>query len=493
MRFHLVPARQIAAIVLFCVTPGFLNAAGIEGKESIRKSLVRIQTVSQLPDYTTPWNPGRIERGVGAGFVVAGNRIMTNAHVVSNARVIVVSREGDPKPYAARVSVIAHDCDLALLETENPAFFEGMVALEFGGIPAIESTVMAYGYPIGGDRLSVTRGIVSRIDFLPYSHSGADSHLAIQIDAAINPGNSGGPVMQDGKVVGVAFQGYSGDVAQSTGYMIPTPVVRRFLKDVEDGTYDRYMDLSVSYSPLINPATRRAKGLTDGELGVLVSTVFGQGSSAGIIEPGDVIVGIDGMPVASDGSVELEGERVEMAEVVERKFKGDSVKLDVLRDQKPLALTVPLNEPFPFSKFANAYDVKPRFLVFGGLVFQPLDRNFLMVNRVDNLRTRHVFDNFLADHIYKDRDEIVILSAILEDPVNSFSSEFKHSVVDKVNGKVIRNLSDLTDAFAAPAEWYTIEFLGGARPFVMEGAAVQSARQGILARYGVRQESNLTE
>ena len=89
-----------------------------------------------------------------------------------------------------------------------------MVPLKFGGIPDLESTVSAYGYPIGGERMSVTTGIVSRIDFQLYTHSSIDQHLAIQISAQINPGNSGGPVMQNGKVVGVAFQGYSGDVAQ---------------------------------------------------------------------------------------------------------------------------------------------------------------------------------------------------------------------------------------------------------------------------------------
>jgi len=86
-----------------------------------------------------------------------------------------------------------------------------MVPLKFGGIPELESTVSAYGYPIGGERMSVTTGIVSRIDFQLYTHSSIDQHLAVQISAQINPGNSGGPVMQNAKVIGVAFQGYSGD------------------------------------------------------------------------------------------------------------------------------------------------------------------------------------------------------------------------------------------------------------------------------------------
>ena len=225
------------SLFLFCV---FL-AAGLHAAE-VAESLVRIEATSQEPNYKAPWSPGDVSSGVGAGFIVQGDRILTNAHVISNVRFLTVNKEGDPKPYAAKVLYVAHDCDLAMLSVEKAEFFNGTTALELGDIPVIESTVSVYGYPIGGKRLSVTRGIVSRIDFQTYSHSGMDSHLTIQIDAAINPGNSGGPVMQKGKVVGVAFQGYSGDVAQNVGYKIPTPVVKRFLKDVADGRYDRYVD-----------------------------------------------------------------------------------------------------------------------------------------------------------------------------------------------------------------------------------------------------------
>jgi len=484
----------IALSILTLISAPMLFAEGPDDTiNKMRRSLVRIQTVSQEPDYTSPWNPGRISRGTGAGFVISGNRIVTNAHVISNARLITVTREGDPKPYPARVVAVGHDCDLAVLEPENKSFFDGMVALEFGELPAIESTVMAYGYPIGGDRLSVTRGIVSRIDFQTYSHSGADMHLTIQIDAAINPGNSGGPVMQDGKVVGVAFQGYSGDVAQSTGYMIPTPVVRRFLADIEDGTYDRYMDLSLTYYPMFSPAARRAKGLPSDDIGVIVGTVFGGGSSAGIVQSGDVITAIDGNPVASDGSVNLDGERVEMAEIVERKFKGDTVALDVVREGEPKSLVVTLDKPFPYAKYANAYDVAPKYLVFGGLVFQPMDQNFLNANPVENLRTRFIFDNFLSDQLYKDREEIVVLSGILEDPVNSFAKPYLYDIIDKVNDQPIRTMQDLANAFDQKADRYVLEFLGGSRPFVLERNAVDEAKDRILSNYGVRTDRNLTE
>ncbi len=228
-------------------------------------AIVRVEVDTKQPNYRVPWNIGGMSSGNGTGFLVGKNRFLTNAHVVSNNRLIYIKKVSDPKPYLARVISVAHDCDLALLELETDEDFKsafgGIEPLYIGGTPKLNTTVIAVGYPIGGERISVTRGVVSRIDFRAYSHSGVDNHLAIQVDAAINPGNSGGPVLQNNQVVGVAFQGYSGSVAQNTGYMIPVPVIERFLKDTEDGKYDYYVDLATSTINILNPAQRKALGL----------------------------------------------------------------------------------------------------------------------------------------------------------------------------------------------------------------------------------------
>jgi S1-C subfamily serine protease len=466
-------------------------ATGIVQAAPVARSLVRIEATSQEPSYKAPWNPGEVSGGVGAGFIISGDRIMTNAHVVSNARFLTVSKEGDSRPHPAKVLYIAHDCDLALLTVEEPGFFDGTAALEFGGIPAIESTVSVYGYPIGGSRLSVTRGIVSRIDFQTYSHSGMDSHLTIQIDAAINPGNSGGPVLQNGKIVGIAFQGYSGDVAQNVGYMIPTPVAKRFLKDVADGHYDGYVDLALSYKNLFNPAARRALGLKEDDRGVLVGSIYGGGSSEGIVRPGDVLMAIDGLPISSDATIPMDNDSVPLAEVVERKFKGDEVTLEVVRDGNPLQLKVPLAAPWPFTLHSNAYDVDPRFIVFGGLIFQPVDQNWMSEYQPTDLRLRYTFDFFIEDKIYKDRPEIIALSGILADPVNAYAVDSRFGILDEINGRKILKLADAAEEFAKPADFYVIKMAGGGRPIVLERKAVEEARQRILSRYGVTKEQKL--
>jgi len=468
-----------------------LWSANLFGAPGPAASMVRISTTAQQPDYLVPWNPGNVGSGVGAGFVISGKRIMTNAHVVSNATFITVVKEGDPTPWEARVLHVAHDCDLAILGVYDERFFEGTKPLEFGGIPALESTVSAYGYPIGGDRLSVTTGVVSRIDFQPYSHSEVDSHLAIQIDAAINPGNSGGPVMQNGKVVGVAFQGFSGAVAQNVGYMIPTPVVRRFLKDVEDGSYDRYMDLAATYFPILNPAMRKALGIEEPDRGVIIGSVFDGGPSVGKLQPGDVILSVDGYKVYADGKIDLDGEKTEMAEVFERKFKGDKVKLEILRGGEKQEVTLDLDRPWPFEMQARAYDKRPRFVLVGGLLFQPLNRDFLDAQKDVDTRLRYFFDFFVADHLYRERPEVIVLSEILKDPVNTYAAPFKGGIVDKINGQQIKTLDDVAAAFEQPGEFHVIEILGEGRPIVLERSALAEAGERIRQRYRVSADKNL--
>jgi S1-C subfamily serine protease len=470
---------------------GHEGLTATEDIPKIRKGVVRLSVSAQVPDYSVPWNPGRITRGVGTGFLISGKRILTNAHISSNARFIAVQKENDSRMYEAKVKFIAHDCDLAILEVPDKSFFDGMSHLSFGSVPSLDSTVTVLGYPIGGRRLSVTRGVVSRIDFQGYSHSAVDSHLTIQIDAAINPGNSGGPVLQDNAVVGVAFQGLSGNVAQNVGYMIPVPVIKRFLTDIKDGQYNRYVDLSIRQFPLLNNAYRRAMGLAPGDYGVIVSSVLKTSPAARILRPGDVLLAIDGLAIFSNGYVEMGDERVRMEEVVERKYKGDFVRLKIIRDRKEIEVTVPLDSPWPYLIQARRHDVKPRFVVFGGLIFQPLSYNFLKASNIKDINLLYHCYYFVDNELYLKTPEIVVLSKILTDPINVYLSGFGNSIVQKINDKNIRTLKDVSDAFKEPADYYVIRLMGKHRPVVLERKAVEEARERIIRGYGVLKEEYL--
>jgi S1-C subfamily serine protease len=458
------------------------NGAAIE---VLRKAVVRIHVVAQVPDYSVPWSPGQTSSGSGSGFVIEGNRILTNAHISSNARFIAVVKEGDARQYEARVRYIAHDCDLAVLEVIDSTFFDGMTRLELGAVPPLDSTVVVLGYPIGGNRLSVTRGVVSRIDFQTYSHSSADSHLAIQIDAAINPGNSGGPVIQDNKVVGVAFQGYSGMVAQNVGYMIPVPVIHRFLTDIQDGQYDHYVDLGIYHFPLINSAQRQAIGLGPNDDGVLVGKVFQAGAAFGYVQPGDVLLAIDGNPIFSDGRVQMDGERILLNEIVERKYKGDTVQLLVWRKGHQFEVQVPLSIPWPYLMQSRRHDVRPRYVVFAGLVFQPLSLDFMRSKKINRLDVLYYYHRFLEDDLYIDKPEVIIISKILPDPINTYLQDRTLAIIESINEKKVQTLEDVAAAFDADEPQWRIRLVGSGRPIVFERDAVEDARKRIADNYNV--------
>ncbi|MDP6730190.1 MAG: serine protease, partial [SAR324 cluster bacterium] len=182
-------------MLLFTICEGDVK---IYASENVAQAVVRITSYRQSPDWANPWRMKPTEAGHGSGFLIGNGWILTNAHVVSDSKLLLINKLSSPEPYIAQVEAMAHDSDLALLSVKDPEFYSDMTALEFGGIPKLRSPVQAYGYPLGGQDLSRTEGVVSRIEFGTYVHPGIDSHLLIQTDSAINPGNSGGPVIQEG-------------------------------------------------------------------------------------------------------------------------------------------------------------------------------------------------------------------------------------------------------------------------------------------------------
>ena len=140
---------------------------------------------------------------------------------------------------------------------------------------------------------------------------------------------------------------------------------------------------------------------------------------------------------------------------------------------------------------ANAYNEKPRFVVFGGLVFQPVDANFMSAYNPDDLRLRYYFDHFISQNFYRERQEIVVLSNVLADPVNAYAQDFRYDIVDKINGQKIQRIDDVAEAFKKPADYYVVEMVGNGRPLVLERKAVEEASERIRARYRVTTEENL--
>lgn len=484
--------RCFASAVIGVATIVALSLSGpvTAGIEDLQRSVVKIYATYQRGDFAQPWQSTPVFSGSGSGFILPGRRILSNAHVVSDARFIEVQREGDTKKYQATVLFAGHDCDLAILTVQDDRFFEGVAPMKFGRqMPSLNDEVLVLGYPMGGDRMSLTKGVVSRIDYNAYSHSTVDSHLVMQVDAAINPGNSGGPVFYGGKVIGVAFQGILG--AQNIGYAIPLPVIQHFLKDVEDGTYDGYPELGVMDFDTRNQALRSDLGISDRVGGVAVAYVDPFGATAGVIHPRDVLFTVDGLPIAEDGSVRLDGNVVEYAELVERKQVGEKIAFGVFRGGRMMTIDVPLvrrDDPFIFRQ---TYDRPPEYVMVGGLVFSPLSRGLLSglgaeVNTPAAARLLYYSQYAKVDGFYTNREQFVTLTARLPHPVNTYCDGFIHQVVSSVNGHNIGRIEDMADAIAASTNgFHVIRFEGNDNPLILDAAATKEADPRILRQHNI--------
>ena len=191
---------------MLLLLPFLLFGAPFHSEEKIQKissSVVKIFTVSVKPNYYQPWQMRSQKFSTGSGVIINNHFILTAAHVVSNGVYLEVKKSSNPKKFISHVKWISHEADLALLEVEDKEFFKGTTALALGKMPHRQDGVAVYGYPQGGNEISITQGIISRIEQTSYVHSDVDL-LTLQIDAAINPGNSGGPLLNaEGELVGV--------------------------------------------------------------------------------------------------------------------------------------------------------------------------------------------------------------------------------------------------------------------------------------------------
>ena len=494
---------MVAAAVAFAQEPNAAPApqgeaapqAAKTNVEDAYRGIVKLEVAVTKPNYRTPWQTGGFGRGNGTGFMVKPGVFMTNAHVVADTDRIYISPYADSRKLRAHVKYVAHDADLALVEVEDKDAFAGVPCLEFSeDIPQLEDHVRAIGYPIGGNRLSVTSGIVSRIDTVPYSHPRNSAHLALQIDAAINPGNSGGPVLKGDKVVGVAFQGLQ--EANSTGYVIPMSVIRHFLKDVEDGRYDGYVNVAAEFMPAENPALRQYLNLPQDATGCLVAEVAVGGSSDGALKPGDVILAVNGIQVDSSAMIMLDGVRVPLEELAERSFSGDKVKFTIMRDGKRMETEGTLAPMAANKVLSRAYDVLPRYVEFGGLVFQPMQADVISARNISPKNYLAEMDNYVRGGGCQTKEDVVLLTNVLPDEVNARMDDFGRRVVKKVNGVEVKGLSHLyellypQDTAKRPA-YTVIEVAGADRPLVFDNAVIDAANKRIGTKYNVPEPARL--
>ncbi|WP_439133137.1 S1C family serine protease [Pseudomaricurvus sp.] len=479
--------RNLFSLVLFGLLCLNVQAAGNTSVERLKDAVVKIHTTSTPADYFTPWRLLNAKQSSGSGSVISGNRILTNAHVVADATYIQAQKHGDPHKYLAQVAFISHEADLAILEVLEPGFFDGLRPLAVGSLPEPLQDVSVFGYPFGGTTLSITRGVLSRIEHQYYAHAGG-YFLAGQIDAAINPGNSGGPVIVDNKIVGVVMQSNTSGRAENLGYFVPPSVIKHVLEDAKDGRHDGFPDLGFRTQDLESPAMRQAYGVADRDGGILVAHVFEDSSSSDKILPNDVIMAIDGFDIADDSSLEFRNNlRTNFKYAIDQYHRGDEVDIHLVRDGKEVKVTLIAGANRNFSLVREqAFEQTPEYLVYGGVVFVPLNMNLIKRWGADWHRQAPVaFLNARETRSSADKEELVVALKVLAADVNLGYHDWKNWILESVNGVPIRNFEDFCEQIVNGTEANTVFRDEGGFQMVLNRQQALTSEQVILQRYRV--------
>ena len=480
--------RRLAITLIFVLLLMLTFLCSISfASQNVREAIVKVYTVSNSPDYYNPWSMQGPRSSSGSGCIIEGRLILTNAHVVSNQTFLQVRKYGDTQRYIAQVVAVSHLTDLALLTVEDSNFFEGEPSLSLGELPETQQEVLVYGFPMGGDMLSITKGVISRIEHQPYVHS-SNVFLAGQIDAAINPGNSGGPVLLDDKIVGVVMAGIPS--AQNIGYMVPVPIIRHFFKDLEDGIYDGYPSLGISIQDMENEGLREYYQMETEMSGILINQIVPGSPADGNLKIGDVLLAIEEYTIGNDGTIEFRtNERTHLNYVIQQKQIGEDIELTFLREGEKEEVKFNLSRSLKKDRLVpmEQYETLPSYYIYGGLVFCPLTKDLLNIwgSQWAQSAPRELVCQLLNNIPEKEDQQIVILLKALAAEVNQGYQNVNTWVVDRVNGEKIWNMHDLVEKIENSQEPYIIFEDQWNKKVILDKEKVTESSQEILETYRI--------
>ncbi|KAL5701457.1 Protease Do-like 2 [Ranunculus cassubicifolius] len=457
-------------------------------------AVVKVYCTHTAPDYSLPWQKQRQYTSTGSAFMIGDGKLLTNAHCVEHDTQVKVKRRGDDTKFVAKVLARGIECDIALLSVENEDFWKGAEPLRFGRLPCLQDSVTVVGYPLGGDTISVTKGVVSRIEVTSYAH-GASDLLGIQIDAAVNPGNSGGPAFNDqGECIGVAFQVLRSDDAENIGYVIPTTVVSHFLNDYEkNGKYTGFPSLGVLLQKLENPALRACLKVQSNE-GVLVRRIEPTSDAHNVLKEGDVIVSFDDINVGSEGTVPFRStERIAFRYLISQKFAGDVAEIGIIRKGTFMKVQTVLNPRVHLVPY-HIEGGQPSYMIIAGLVFTPLSEPLIDEECEDTIGLKLLTKARYSSAKFKG-EQMVILSQVLANELNIGYEDMGNQQVLKFNGIQIKNIRHLAHLVDTCSSNYLVFEFEDNFLVVLEREACANASPRILKDYGIpfQRSSDLLE
>ena len=465
--------------------------------DGVEQSVVQIFTTTRYPDVFKPWTKSAPEEISGTGVIIDGHHILTNAHMVLYGSQIQVQANQSGEKVTATVVAVAPGIDLALLKVDDDSFFDGHPPLPRASkFPDNKDSVLVYGYPTGGNNLSITKGIVSRIEFASYNNF--TDGLRIQIDAAINPGNSGGPAVVNNQMIGLAFSKLGG--ADNIGYIIPDEEIDLFLNGIVNGEYAGKPTMFDELQTLENPELRPFLKIDKSVHGIIVNDPFSKDANYPL-KKWDIITKIGDTPVDDQGMITYGNDlRLDFQYLIQKVAKDGKVPLTIVREGKELNVELPVMPERPL--LIPALDGKyPSYYIFGPMVFSKATAEFMQdINGSRGSALNYL--SFIGSPLVTRRgdapafpgEELVVVSSPLfsHKLVLGYEKEPVSWVVKSVNDIPIKNLNQLVQVLNdSKDEFLKFTFDGlGLETFVFPRQEMKDSTDDILSDNDIRAQGS---
>ncbi|MBU2621610.1 MAG: PDZ domain-containing protein, partial [Proteobacteria bacterium] len=220
--------------------------------------------------------------------------------------------------------------------------------------------------------------------------------------------------------------------------------------------------------------------------------VYPDSPAEGIINPGDILLSIEGKNIENDGTIEFrQGERTYFGYLMQKKQVNDSVKIEILRSGKIKEAAVRLTKPLDYERLVSheRYDEPPVYYIIGGLVFETLTLNYLMEYGTEKdwyINAPKELSNFYINgEPTSEQREIVVLVKVLADEINVGYHDFVDAVISSVNGVKVARIGDLVRGFEKNSgEYHIVEDIRGYKMVLDRKKVVESGKR-ILKKYKI--------